>query len=250
MPRASRYYLPGNIWHITHRCHNRDFLFRSIRDRMYWIYSLSRTRKRFEIKILNYVVTSNHIHLLVKDDSDDRRISRFMQYLQGITAQVYNEKKKRKGAFWEDRYHATAIESDSHLIQCMVYIDLNMVRAGVVKHPSEWKESGYYEMLSPRKRNVIIDYTLIFELLHIDSVEELLKFRNLMVNAALTKNQLNRESRWTESVAVGSQLFLERIKHQLGNRAKGRSIIGDGENLELSESEIPYNADLGLKFDI
>jgi hypothetical protein len=165
-----------------------------------------------------------------------------MQYLQGITAQVYNEKKKRRGAFWEDRYHATAIESDSHLIQCMVYIDLNMVRAGVVKHPSEWKESGYYEMLSPRKRNVIIDYSLMLELLHIDSVEELLKFRNLMVDAALAKNQLNRESKWTESVAVGSQLFLERIKHQLGNRARGRSIIRNGENLELSESEIPYNA--------
>lgn len=250
MPRASRYYLPGNIWHITHRCHNRDFLFRSIRDRMFWIYFLSRTRKRFEIKILNYIVTSNHIHLLVKDDSNDRCISRFMQYLQGVTAQVYNEKKKRKGAFWEDRYHATAIESDNHLVQCMVYIDLNMVRAGVVKHPSEWKESGYYEMLSPKKRNVVIDYSLLFEMFHIDSVEELLQFRNLMVDAALAKNQLNRESKWTESIAVGSQLFLERIKQQLGNRAKSRTIVGSGENFELSESEIPYYADLGSKLDI
>jgi len=42
----------------------------------------------------------------------------------------------RKGAFWEDRYHATAVEKERHLIRCMIYIDLNMVRAGVVDHPS------------------------------------------------------------------------------------------------------------------
>jgi hypothetical protein len=45
-------------------------------------------------------------------------------------------------AFWEDRYHATAIEAGNHLRRCLVHIDLNMVRAGVVKHPSEWAHSG------------------------------------------------------------------------------------------------------------
>ncbi|MGE4344011.1 MAG: hypothetical protein AB7F20_06950 [Geoalkalibacter sp.] len=44
----------------------------------------------------------------------------------------------RKGAFWEDRYHAAAIESGEHLLRCLVYIDLNMVRAGAVSHPQEW----------------------------------------------------------------------------------------------------------------
>ena len=42
----------------------------------------------------------------------------------------------RKGAFWEDRHHATAVESGNHLLQCLVYIDLNMVRAWVVKQAS------------------------------------------------------------------------------------------------------------------
>jgi putative transposase len=39
----------------------------------------------------------------------------------------------------KDRYHATAIESGEHLWHCPVYVDLNMVKAGVVKQPSEWK---------------------------------------------------------------------------------------------------------------
>jgi REP-associated tyrosine transposase len=41
----------------------------------------------------------------------------------------YNQRKDRQGAFWEDRYHATAIEADEHLHHCLIYIDLNMVRA-------------------------------------------------------------------------------------------------------------------------
>ncbi len=51
---------------------------------------------------------------------------------------LYNQRKSRKGAFWEDRYHATAIQTNQHLIRCIAYIDFNMVRARVVKHPKEW----------------------------------------------------------------------------------------------------------------
>jgi hypothetical protein len=58
-----------------------------------------------------------------------------MQLIAGRTAQEYNQRKARGGAFREDRYHATAIQTDEHLHQCLVYIDLNMVRAGVVNHP-------------------------------------------------------------------------------------------------------------------
>ena len=57
-----------------------------------------------------------------------------------------------------NRYHATAVETDSHLIQCLVYVDLNMVRAGVVKHPVEWPSNGYNEIMEPRKRYGLIDF--------------------------------------------------------------------------------------------
>ena len=61
------------------------------------------------------------------------------------------------GAFWEDRYHATAIDSDEHLHRCLVYIDLNMVRAGAVKHPSEWAQCGYGEVQKSRERYAIVE---------------------------------------------------------------------------------------------
>ena len=58
----------------------------------------------------------------------------------------------------EDRYHAAAIESGDHLMRCIVYIDLNMVRAGVVDHPSEWEFSGYNEIQTPRRKCALIAY--------------------------------------------------------------------------------------------
>ena len=113
MARANRHFLPGHVWHITHRCHERDFLFKFARDRNRYLRWLYEARKRFGLCILNYVVTSNHIHLLVKD-TEEGVIARSMQLAAGRTAQDYNRRKSRLGAFWEDRYHATAIQTDAH----------------------------------------------------------------------------------------------------------------------------------------
>jgi len=143
MPRANRHYIPGVVWHITHRCHKKEFLLKFARDRRRWLRWLFEARKRFGLSILNYMVTSNHIHLLVRDNGKRDVIPKSIQLIAGRTGQEYNQRKKRKGAFWEDRYHATAVETDDHLIQCLVYMDMNMVRAGVVNHPSEWAFSGY-----------------------------------------------------------------------------------------------------------
>ena len=67
MPRANRHFLPGHIWHITHRCHKKEFLLKFARDRACWIHWLFEARKRYGLQVLNYMVTSNHVHLLVKD---------------------------------------------------------------------------------------------------------------------------------------------------------------------------------------
>ena len=83
MPRANRYFLPGHVWHLTHRCHERDYLFKFARDRSRYLRWLYEARKRFGLCILNYVVTSNHIHLLVKD-TEEGVIVQSMQFVAGI----------------------------------------------------------------------------------------------------------------------------------------------------------------------
>ena len=146
MARANRHFIPGHIWHLTHRYHKRDFLLKFSKDRNRWIELLFKAKKRYQLSILNFIATSNHIHLIVSDSTKNDSIPRTMQFVAGRLGQKYNRRKNRKGAFWEDRYHATAIESGDHLWRCLVYVNLNMVRAGVVDHPSKWKWNGYHEI--------------------------------------------------------------------------------------------------------
>ncbi len=147
MARANRHYIPNCVWHITQRCHKQDFLLKFSKDKKNWLYWLLEAKKRFGLSILNYSVTSNHIHLLVYDTNKET-IPKSIQLLAGRTARDYNIRKKRKGAFWEDRYHATAVQNGSHLLRCLIYIDMNMVRTGVVRHPSEWEFNGYNKSTS------------------------------------------------------------------------------------------------------
>ncbi len=113
--------------------------------------------------------------MLVMDDSSHDVIPKSMQLVAGRSGREYNQRKKRKGAFWEDRYHATAIETDQHFLRCLVYIDLNMVRAGVVNHPSEWTFGGYNEIQNSRRKCVLIAYQKLAELSGYDSYD---RFRN------------------------------------------------------------------------
>ena len=129
MARANRHFIPGQIWHITHRCHKRDFPLKLAKDRQGWKKWLYEAKKRYDLVIFNYMVTSKHIHLLLFDEKGKDSIPRAMQLIAGRTGQEYNQRKRRKGTFWEDRYHATAIEAENHLIRYLVYLDLNMVRA-------------------------------------------------------------------------------------------------------------------------
>jgi putative transposase len=128
MPRANRHFIPGYIWHITHRCHKKEFLLKFDKDKSRWLWWLFEAKKRYGTCILDYMVTSNHIHLLLYDIADRECIPRTIQLIAGRTGQEFNQRKRRKGAFWEDRYHATAVESREHLTQCILYIDLHPVK--------------------------------------------------------------------------------------------------------------------------
>lgn len=189
------------------------------------------------------MATSNHIHLLVLDKGERETIPRSMQLIAGRTAQQYNQRKNRKGAFWEDRYHATAVETNHHLISCLTYIDLNMVRAGVVAHPAQWEPGGYAEIQAPRQRYSIIDHRALMDLLGIRSQDSLRNAHGVWVEQALARGSLVRESKWTESVAVGSTGFVETIKCRLGIRGKGRRVCIQGEESSLREPQDSYSGD-------
>jgi putative transposase len=163
-----------------------------------------------------------------------------MQLIAGRTAQEYNRRRAMQGAFWEDRYHATAIEIDEHLHRGVVYIDLNMVRAGVVNHPGQWKESGFCEIQEPPKRYAIIDVRALSELCGFGELADFQTAQRQWIEQALEGAPAVRDERWSEAIAVGSLAFVERVKNDLGVKAKHRDVIEADGSYALREPSDAY----------
>jgi len=242
MPRANRHYLPGYVWHLTHRCHRRQFLLKFARDRRAWTAWLRMARLRFGLCVLDYTVTSNHVHLLVRDQGRGE-IARSMQLIAGCSGQLYNRRKRRRGAFWEDRYHATAVQTGDHLARCLVYIDLNMVRAGVVDHPAAWENGGYHEIQTARRRYRIVDRVALAEALELESVDVLAPLHREWIESGLRASKLIRQPKWSECVAVGGRQFVAGVEADLGGRARYRQIEAVDESFVLREPSGVYAAD-------
>ena len=156
-----------------------------------------------------------------------------MQLVAGRVGQEFNERRRRHGAFWEDRYHATAVQTDSHLLRCMTYIDLNMVRAGAVEHPRSWDVCGYNEIQSPPARKGVIDFP---------SLQKLLGAQTRAGVATILEQQLKEQIKtsvrnpvWTREIAVGDREYLNDVKNQLGPRGLRKKLIDRGDQWVLHE---------------
>jgi len=212
VPRANRTFVPNHIWHITHRCHNKDFLLDEPVTRKLWLSNLRKAIKRYKTIVLGYNVTCNHIHLLAQDPGIKDAIPRTMQYVQGRTAQKYNTTSQRINAFWGDRYSGTAVESGRHLLNCITYINLNMVRTGRVQRPEQWEHSSYYELMNPFHRNSVVNANKLAMLLGCKDTDELRNLLKKEVDETIKVDNNKRDSKWSESMAIGSHKFIETFR--------------------------------------
>ena len=245
MPRANRYIQPGCLYHLTHRCHDRRFLFRFARDRNEYRKRLRASLKQSPVSLLAYCITSNHSHLLVEAGAP-AGISRMMQRLEGEFAEWYNWRKRRSGAFWEDRFHCTMIEGNPHLWKCMVYIDLNMVRAGVVPHPEEWRWCGFDELIGRRRRYRLLDLDCVLKWNDGMSWREFAEVYELAIEEVLDQRGLQRNPIWTESIAVGSKAFISTVSKQLWNRTRLVESEVDAGVWTVREPSVPYGGSLSI----
>jgi putative transposase len=238
MPRAHRTHVDGYLWHLTHRCHGRRFLLRFARDRRAWRHWLFEACQRYGLCVLDYTATSNHVHLLVRDQGRGE-IAASMQLIEGRTAQRFNRRKARAGAFWGDRYHATAVEAGEHLARCLVYIDLNMVRAGAVEHPVLWEVGGFHEIQCPPARYRIVDRVALADVLGVRLLD-LAETHREWIELAMRRRQQLREPHWSEAVAVGGLQFVERVQNALAGRGRYRQIEGATDVYVLREPAGAY----------
>lgn len=219
MPRANRYFVENQIYHLTHRCHDRMFLLRFARDRDVYREWLREAAQRFRVSIFAFCVTSNHVHLLA-GAVDGKSISQMMDLIEGAVAGHYNRRKQRSGAFWTGRYHATLIDTGDYLWNCLKYVELNMVRARVVKHPQEWRWNSYAELMGQRERYRILAIPRLLDLLGGWDEATFRKRYNEEIEYALQAGALKREGNWSECIAVGSEEFIQQMSQTIEARQR------------------------------
>lgn len=229
----------GGIFHLTHRCHNRSFLLRFARDRDAYRKKLRERLQQFDVALLDYCLTSNHVHLLV-DAQERSQVSGLMRTVAGEFGRAYNQRKRRSNAYWGDNYHATLVESGACLWRCLVYIELNMVRCGVVGHPREWPWVGYHEIMGTRCRYRLLDLERLCWRVGAAGLEALRNNLKESLRQAIARDRIKRESCWTESLAVGSQGFLEKIQPMILSRRETEIVETDTSLWTLNETSTPY----------
>ena len=142
MARQPRFVLPGHPQHIIIRGNNREAIFYRSEDYQYYLERMEEASLKHSCLVHAYVLMTNHVHLLVTPE-EGHSISKMIQMLGRYYVQYFNYAYKRTGTLWEGRYKAALIDSDTYLFTCQRYIELNPVRAGMVKHCAEYPWSSY-----------------------------------------------------------------------------------------------------------
>lgn len=199
------------IWHITQRCHKSRFLLDDEVDRLRWRYWLYQAKRRYRLSVLNYVATSNHVHLLIQGNGS-ATLRECMSFINARTAADFQRWHAHRDPIWESSFQLTAVQNNAHLARCMTYIDMNMVRAGAVTRPEFWQCGGYHESLNPSRRCSRIDHTALQKLLGFANVKAMHEARRQWIDDQLSSAELSRVPYWTDSVAVGDLAFALKMK--------------------------------------
>ncbi len=142
MPRRARLSLPGIPWHIIQRGNNRSACFFAEDDYRFYLEPLGELSKEFGAAVHAYVLMTNHVHLLLTPVRADST-ARIMKHLGQRYVQYVNRSYKRSGTLWEGRFRSCLTQSEDDVLACYRYIELNPVRAGMVRHPREYRWSSY-----------------------------------------------------------------------------------------------------------
>lgn len=145
MPRIGRLIIPNYPHHVIHRGHNRQAIFASDEDYLYYLDNLAEWKNKFGCNLYAYCLMTNHVHLIVDPGDDPESLAKLMKRVAGRQTRYVNRLEGRSGTMWEGRYRSSIICKDSYLLACCRYVEMNPVRAYIVGHPSEYRWSSFIE---------------------------------------------------------------------------------------------------------
>ena len=224
MPRKPRFFLPEIPCHIVQRGHSREPVFFEDNDYAAYLGWLEASASRYDCAIHAYVLMTNHIHILATP-KDKQGISQMMQYIGRKYVPYINYTYGTNGSLWEGRYKASLIHDEEYLLTCMRYIELNPVRANMVKNPSQYRWSSY-RANAQGKENKIITPHPIYLALGKSKASRLEAYRTLF-KAHIDDNDLKDiRAAWQTGTPLGNDYFREKVERKLkskvGQARRGR----------------------------
>lgn len=163
MARLPRLTVPGYPHHIIQRGNNRQPIFGRTADYELLLALIDEHARKQHVAVHGYVLMSNHFHLLATPETEEG-IPQLMQAVGRRYVRNYNLRHGRTGTLWEGRYKSTLIQAERYLLACMVYMDLNPVRAGMVPDPADYPWSSYHHYIGRRADKLITPHPLYWEL--------------------------------------------------------------------------------------
>ncbi|MGE6203843.1 transposase [Guptibacillus hwajinpoensis] len=149
MPRKARQKSGTGIYHIIFRGANRQEIFHDNEDRLQFLQTLEKYSSLYKVKIYAWCLMSNHVHLLLKEGTED--ISITIKRIAVSFVKYYHFKYNTSGHLFEDRFKSENVETVEYLLTVVRYIHQNPLKARMVRAVEEWGWSScrqYYQLTS------------------------------------------------------------------------------------------------------
>jgi putative transposase len=147
MPRMARVVLPHVPHHVVQRGHNRQVVFAGSADYARYLQDLRELSRAFAVRVYAYCLMTNHVHLLLGPGEEVASMGRLMKGLAARATRYRNRLEGRSGTLWEGRYKSSPVQTDTYLLTCCRYIELNPVRARMVPDAGAYPWSSYRQRM-------------------------------------------------------------------------------------------------------
>jgi putative transposase len=224
MARLPRLRIPGVPVHVIVRGNDRQVVFRTDGDRVFFHRCLWESSRQGGAAIHAYVFMTNHIHLLVTEGAAGA-LSDTIQSLGRRYVSYFNFLHGRTGTLWEGRYRSSLVETERYLITCQRYIEMNPVRSGIVRRPSDYPWSSHRHFVAGQPDDLVTPHSLILSLAK-DERERRKEYARLFESEPSAEDTERIRKAINKGLPIGSDEFALSVGVALGRpttvRRRGR----------------------------
>ncbi len=140
MARLARVIVPGLPHHITQRGNRRQDVFFDDSDYSLYLQLLKEWCDKESVKVISYCLMTNHVHLILVPDESSNLSKAVGETHRRYTKHI-NNRENWRGFLWQGRF-ASFVMDEAWLLKAVAYVENNPVKAGMVKHPWDYRWSS------------------------------------------------------------------------------------------------------------